>query len=29
MTNLDIYCVTDKNFSYLKNLPYKKAGVGK
>jgi hypothetical protein len=29
MNNLQIYCVTDKDFSYLKNLPYKLAGVGK
>lgn len=29
MNNLDIYCITDKSFSYLDNLPYKKAGVGK
>ena len=29
MINLDIYCVTDKDSSYLKKLPYKLAGVGK
>jgi len=29
MNNLVIYCVTDKDLSYLKNLPYKLAGVGK
>ena len=29
MNNLDIYCITDKHFSYLDNLPYKKAGVGR
>jgi len=29
MNNLVIYCVTDKDSSYLKNLPYKLAGVGK
>ncbi len=29
MINLDIYCVTDKDYSYLKKLPYKLAGVGK
>jgi len=27
--NLLIYCVTNKLFPYLNNLPYKKAGVGK
>ena len=29
MNNLEIYCVTDKDIPYLKNLPYKLAGVGK
>jgi len=29
MSNLQIYCVTDKDLFYLKNLPYKLAGVGK
>jgi hypothetical protein len=29
MINLNIYCVTDKDSSYLKKLPYKLAGVGK
>ena len=29
MNNLEIYCVTDKDLLYLKNLPYKLAGVGK
>jgi hypothetical protein len=29
MNNLKIYCVTDKDLPYLKNLPYKLAGVGK
>jgi hypothetical protein len=29
MNKLDIYCITDKHFSYLDILPYKKAGVGK
>ncbi len=28
MNNLDIYCITNEHFSYLDNLPYKKAGVG-
>ena len=29
LNNLEIYCVTDKDLLYLKNLPYKLAGVGK
>ena len=29
LNNLEIYCVTDKDFLYLKDLPYKLAGVGK
>jgi hypothetical protein len=29
MINLDLYCVTDKDYPYLKKLPYKLAGVGK
>lgn len=29
LNNLEIYCVTDKDLFYLKNLPYKLAGVGK
>ena len=29
MNNLEIYCVTDKDLLYLKNLPCKLAGVGK
>jgi len=29
LNNLEIYCVTDKGFPYLHNLPYKLAGVGK
>jgi hypothetical protein len=29
MSNLDIYCITDKPLLHLDNLPYKKAGVGK
>lgn len=29
MRNLEIYCVTDKDLSYLKRLPYNLAGVGK
>jgi len=29
MNNLVIYCITERPYSYLDNLPYKKAGVGK
>jgi len=29
LSNLEIYCVTDKNLHYLKDLPCKLAGVGK
>jgi len=29
LNNLEIYCVTDKDLLYLKNLPCKLAGVGK
>ena len=29
LNNLEIYCITDKDFLYLKDLPYKLAGVGK
>jgi len=29
LNNLQIYCVTDKDLPYLKNLPYNLAGVGK